>query len=171
MRSDSVSTQEKDIWRTDPVTLRDVVLDREAMERRLMQCPALERIWIFCLLDRTQEAITEGSYLLAESTDRFRPLLALALAYQRQYSWHEAARLHEEALQLARTPAKEAFVRHHIGRRLFEEARFRDAAAEFEWARDLFRSTSKREGLAQASQQALDRAREMTRKAWEEPGK
>ncbi|WP_139186304.1 hypothetical protein [Arthrobacter subterraneus] len=48
-----MSTQEKDIWRTDPVTLRDVVLDREAMERRLMQCPALERIWIFCLLDRT----------------------------------------------------------------------------------------------------------------------
>ncbi|MDQ0823623.1 hypothetical protein QFZ79_001368 [Arthrobacter sp. V4I6] len=94
-----------DIWRTDPATLRDVVLDRAVMEDRLTQCPALERVWILCLLDRPQEAITEGQDLLAGAADRFRPLLVLAQAYQRQYSWHEATRLHEEALRLARTPA------------------------------------------------------------------
>lgn len=150
-----------DIWRTDPVTLRDVVLDREAMEARLTQCPALERVWILCLLDRTGEAITEGKKLLAGSTDRLRPLLVLAQAYQRRYSWHEAARLHEEALRLARTRVREAMVRREIGRRLFDEARYREAAAEFEWARDLYRSTGHRDHLVQACQQALDRAREL----------
>ncbi|MGY2747923.1 hypothetical protein ACVWZ8_005105 [Arthrobacter sp. UYCu723] len=34
----------------------------------------------------------------------------------------------------------------------------RDAAAEFEWARDLYRSTGHRDHLARACQQALDRA-------------
>ncbi|MDQ0853328.1 tetratricopeptide (TPR) repeat protein [Arthrobacter sp. V4I6] len=151
-----------DIWRTDPATLRDVVLDRAVMEDRLTQCPALERVWILCLLDRPQEAITEGLDLLAGASDRFRPLLVLAQAYQRQYSWHEATRLHEEALRLARTPAREALVRRQIGGRLFDEARYREAAAEFEWARDLYRSTGQREHLAQACQQALNRARQLT---------
>jgi len=32
---------------------------------RIRGCPALERVWILCLLDRTQEAITEGLELLA----------------------------------------------------------------------------------------------------------
>lgn len=151
-----------DIWRTDPATLRDVVLDREAMEARLTRCPALERVWILCLLDRTREAITEGLELLAGSTNRLGPLLILAQAYQRQYSWREAARLQEEALQLARTRAREAMVRHQIGRRLFDEARYRDAAAEFEWARDLYHSTTQHEYLARTCQQALDRARELS---------
>lgn len=151
-----------DIWRTDPVTLQDVVVDRAAMEERLIQCPPLERVWILCLLDRTQEAIAEGRELLAGSADRLRPLLVLAQAYQRQYSWHEAARLQEEALRLARTRAREALVRRQIGRRLFDEARYREAAAEFEWARDLYRSAGQREHLARACQQALDRAWELT---------
>lgn len=150
-----------DIWHTDPVTLRDVVLDRDAMETRLTQCPALERVWILGLLDHTQEAIKEGRELLDTSTDRLRPLLVLAQAYQRQYSWHEAARLQEEALRLARTRAREALVRRQIGRRLFDEARYREAAAEFEWARDLYRTTGHREQLVHACQQAMDRAREL----------
>lgn len=154
----------RDIWRTDPVTLRDIVLDRDAMEARLDWCPSLERVWILCLLDRTQEAITEGQELLDASSDRLRPLLLLAQAYQRQYSWHEAARLQEEALRLARTRAREALVRRQIGRRLFDEARYREAAAEFEWARDLYRSTGQREHLVQACQQALDRARALSRR-------
>lgn len=153
--------QEDAIWRTDPATLRDVVLDREAMEDRLTQCPALERVWILCLLDRTREAITEGLKLLAGSVDRLGPLLVLAGAYQRQYSWQEATRLQEEALRLARTRAREALVRHQIGRRLFDEAGYREAAGEFEWARDLYRGTGQREHLAQHCQQALDMAREL----------
>lgn len=161
MTSGSATTP-GDIWHTDPVTLRDVVLDRVAMEARLSQCPALERIWILCLLDRPEEAIREGNKLLEASADPLWPLLLLAQAYRRQYSWHEAARLQEEALCLAHTRAREALVRRQIGLRLFDEARFRDAAAELEWARDLYRSAGQREHLAQACQQALDRARELT---------
>lgn len=151
---------EDDVWTTDPATLRDVVLDTEAMEGRLEDCPALERVWILALLGRTGEAIEEGQALLAASGSRFRPLLVLAQAYQRDYQWHEAARLHEEALRLAHTPAREALVRHQIGRRLFDEARYREAAAEFEWARDLYRTIG-RTRLAGVSLQALERAREV----------
>ncbi len=158
----SGSTQvQSDIWRTDPATLRDVVLDHDAMESRLKECPPLERVWILCLLDRTEEAITEGLGLLGDAADRFRPLLVLAQAYQRKYSWHEAARLHEEALRLARTRAREALVRRQIGRRLFDEARYREAAAEFEWARDLYRTVGQREHLVQECEQALTRARQL----------
>jgi tetratricopeptide (TPR) repeat protein len=149
-----------EIWRTDPSTLRDVVLDRAAMSARLGEYPSLERVWALSLLDRGQQAVTEGRALLAGSTDRFRALLVLAHAYQRQYRWHEAARLQEEALRLARSPAGEALVRYEIGRRFFDEALYRDAAAELEWAYDLYR-TAGRERLARVCLQALERAREV----------
>lgn len=154
-------TAPADIWHTDPVTLRDVVLDCDATETRLTQRLALERVWILGLLDHTQEAIKERRELLDTSTDRLRPLLVLAQAYQRQYSWHEAARLQEEALRLAHTRAREALVRRQIRRRLFDEARYREAAAEFEWVRDLYRTTGHREQLVHACQQTMDRAREL----------
>lgn len=48
------------------------------MEARLTQCPAPERVWILCLLDRTEEAITEGQKLLDASSDRLHPLPLLA---------------------------------------------------------------------------------------------
>jgi tetratricopeptide (TPR) repeat protein len=149
-----------EIWATDPATLRDVVLDREAMQARLEDCTALERVWILSLLGREEEALTEGLALLAASRDRLRPLLVLAQTYQRRYQWHHAARLHEEALRLARTPGTEALVRHQIGRRLFDEARYRDAAAEFEWAHDLYR-TSGRDRLAGLSRRCMNRTREV----------
>lgn len=155
----SVDSKAK-IWRTDPATMRDVLLDHGAAEDRLRECSALERVWILSLLGRDEEAAAAGRRLLAESRARFRPLLVLALAYQRQYQWHEAARLQEEALRLARTRVREALVRHQIGRRLFDEARYRDAAAEFQWAGDLYR-TSGRDRLAEASREAMKRAREL----------
>lgn len=151
------------IWRTDPATLRNVLLDPGAVEDRLQECPPLERVWILTLLGRDEEALAAGRRLLAESPDRFRPLLVLAQAHQRQYQWHEAAHLHEEALRLARTRAREALVRHQIGRRLFDEARYRDAAAEFQWAADLYR-TSGRDRLAEVSRAAMKRARELDAK-------
>ena len=40
------------------------------------------------------------------------------------------AGLQEQALRLVST---------RLGRRLFDEARYRDAAAEFQWAADLYR--------------------------------
>jgi tetratricopeptide (TPR) repeat protein len=149
-----------EIWRTDPATLRDVVLDPGPMEDRLGGCPPLERVWLLSLLGRNQEALDEGRTLLAEWRDRFKPLLVLAQVYQRQYQWHEAARLQEEALRLAATRTREAMARHQIGRRLFHEARYRDAAAEFEWACDLYR-VSGRHHMAEVSWQAMQRAREL----------
>jgi tetratricopeptide (TPR) repeat protein len=151
-----------DFWRTDPATLRDIVVDRAAVEARLTQCSDLERVWILCLLDRTREAIDEGRELLTRSKDRLRPLLVLAQAHQREYNWHAAARLQEEALRLSGTLAREALVRRQIGHRLFDETRYREAAAEFEWARDLYRATGQREHHVEACQQALDRSRELT---------
>lgn len=158
-----MSTEQADAWRTDAVTLREVVLDRPAMEARLTQCPEPERVWILSLLDRTGEAISEGLELLAGARDQLRPLLVLAHAYQREYNWFEAARLHERALRISGTRAREALVRRQIGHRLFNEARYREAAAEFEWARDLYRSTGHREHLVRACQAALDRSRELAR--------
>jgi hypothetical protein len=88
------------IWRADPATLRDVLVDPGAVEDRLQECPPLERVWILSLLGRDEQAVAAGRRLLADSRDRFRPLLVLAQAHQRQYQWHEAAQLHEEALRL-----------------------------------------------------------------------
>lgn len=147
-----------DIWGIDPVGLREVVLDREQMAARLAQCPPLERVWVLCVLDRAGEAVAEGLELLAGAGDRLRPLLVLAQAYQRQDSWLEAARLQEEALRLARTRPREAMVRRQIGLRLLGEGRYGEAAAELEWARDLYRS-ARREHHAEACQHALERAR------------
>jgi hypothetical protein len=158
--SESVASlgNESEVWRLDPATLRDVVVDRSMAESRLDDCPELERVWILSVLGRDHEAVAEGRLLLAHSRDRFSPLLVLAHAYQRQYRWHKAAKLHEEALRVAGTAPREALVRHQIGRRLFDEARYRDAAAEFEWAHDLYR-TAGRERLAEASRHAMLRAR------------
>jgi tetratricopeptide (TPR) repeat protein len=155
-----VGNAESRVWAVDPSTLRDVILDRTAVHQRLNGCPALERVWILSLLGRTEEAIAEGRVLLESATDRIRPLLALAQAYQYAYRWREAASLQEEALQLASSRAMEALVRHEIGRRLFDEARHRDAAYEFEWAHDLYRAVG-REGHAAASRRAWQRAREV----------
>ncbi|WP_240987090.1 tetratricopeptide repeat protein [Arthrobacter sp. Soil736] len=151
-----------EIWRTDPATLRDVVLDRKAVEGRLGGCPPLERVWLLSLLGRDKEALDEGWKLLADAGDRFKPLLVLAQVYQRQYRWHEAAQLQEEALRLASTRTREAMARHQIGRRLFDEARYRDAAAEFEWACDLYRVAGRNQ-MARVSGQAMQRAREVHR--------
>jgi tetratricopeptide (TPR) repeat protein len=149
------------LWRTDPITLREIVLDREALWARLDSCPALERVWILSLLGQPEEAIRAGHALAATARDRLLPLLVLARAYQRQYAWHEAARIHEEALQLAGTRVREAMIRYQIGRRLFDEARYREAAAEFEWARDLYRTSNKPGQMVRTCQDALDRAREL----------
>ncbi|MEO5315430.1 hypothetical protein DC347_13275 [Pseudarthrobacter sp. AG30] len=148
---------EKKMWRTDQGTLLDVVVDRAAMESRLADCTTVERVWLLTLLGRGDEAITEGRGLLETSEDPFNALLVLAHAYQRTYQWRQAARLHEEALRLAHTRTREALVRHQIGRRLFDEGLYAAAAAEFDWAQDLYRHAG-RTRQAETSRQAKDRA-------------
>jgi len=133
-------------WRTDPVTLRHVALSRAALERALAsEIALLDRVRYLALLTRGSAALREGLRLQEDSPDRAELLLVLAQVFRRQHRWHEAAVLQEEALQLATTRLEEANVRHHIGRRLFDEARYRDAAAEFQWASDLYRVSGRQE--------------------------
>jgi tetratricopeptide (TPR) repeat protein len=148
-------------WSTDPATFRDVALDRKGLENALAKgVPPLERIRYLALLDRESEALTEGFRLLDDSPDRGELLLILSQVFQRQYRWHDAAQLQEQALRLASTRVEEAYVRHHIGRRLFDEARYRDAAAEFQWASDLYRVSGEHE-LAEQSRRAMQRSQQV----------
>lgn len=128
------------------------------MKARLGVYPSVERVWALSLLGRWEQAVDEGQLLLAGSKEKFRPLLVLAHARWYQHHWQEAALLQEEALRLARLPAREALVRYEIGRRFFDEGRYRDAAAEFDWASDLYR-TAGHERLARVCKQSLERAR------------
>jgi hypothetical protein len=65
-----------------------------------------------------------------------------------------------EALRLVSTRIRKAIVRHQIGRGLFDEARYRDAAAELEWACVLYR-TAGRNHVEMVSWQARQRAKEV----------
>lgn len=152
------------IWFVDPATLRDVVVDRAAMEARLDACTDLERVWVLSLLGRGEEAVSEAQQLLASATDPFRALLVLAYAYQRLYRWRDAAQVQERALRVARTTFREAQVRHQIGRRLFDEGLFLAAAAEFDWAADLFKAAG-RPRAAGSSYAARDRALKVHRQS------
>ncbi|MET4540526.1 hypothetical protein ABIE37_002313 [Arthrobacter bambusae] len=146
------------LWRTDPTTFRDVAINRESVEAALAgECPPVERVRYLALLGRDTEALDEGFKLLPHTPDRRELLLILAQVNQRQYRWHDAAVLHEKALRTVRSPEEEAYVRHHIGRRLFDEARFRAAADEFQWAADLYRVAGHPE-LAEDNRQAMRHA-------------
>ncbi|WP_223943580.1 hypothetical protein [Arthrobacter sp. StoSoilB20] len=146
------------LWRTDPTTFRDVVVNRRAIEAALAgECPPVERVRYLALLGRDAEALDEGFKLLPHTDDRRELLLILAQVHQRQYRWHDAAVLHERALRTVRSPGDEAYVRHHIGRRLFDEARFRSAADEFQWAADLYRVAGHPD-LAEDNRQAMRHA-------------
>lgn len=145
------------LWRTDPATLRDYIVDAAAARARIPVCPDPEKLWLMTLLGQEEQALEEGFALLESSTEPLELLLVLAGILQRRYRWGDAARLHEQALRLAGTPVREAGVRHQIGLRLFDEALYRDAAAEFQWASDLYRVSGKTEPAA-ASDTAMHRA-------------
>jgi len=127
------------LWRTDPATLRDYIVDAAAAQARIAVCPVPEKPRLMSLLGRAEQALEEGLALVEDSADPLELLLVLAGILQRQYRLREAARLQEQALRLAGSPDSEAKVRHHIGLRLFDEALYRDATAEFQWASDLYR--------------------------------
>lgn len=146
------------IWFVDPVTLQDVVVDRAALESRLEDFAGLDRVWVLSLLGRGEEAVSEAKTLLVSSADPFRALLVLGYAYQRLYRWQDAARAQEKALRAAHTKVREAQARHQIGRRMFDEGLYLAAAAEFDWAGDLFKAAG-RSRAALTSHHARDRAR------------
>ncbi|WP_051442106.1 hypothetical protein [Arthrobacter sp. H14] len=96
----------EEIWRTDPLTLREEVLDRDAMVAGLAEAAPMERVWMLATLGRVAEASDEGDAILREADNRFGPLLLLGYVRLRQFYWAGAASLQEEALQLARTPGE-----------------------------------------------------------------
>jgi len=146
------------IWFVDPATLQDVVVDRAALEARLDGSSDLDRVWVLSLLGRGEEAVSEARALLTSFMDPFRSLLVLGYAYQRLYRWRDAARAQEKALRAAHTRVREGQARHQIGRRLFDEGLYLAAAAEFDWAGDLFKAAG-RSRTALTSHHARDRAR------------
>ncbi|GAA1078659.1 hypothetical protein GCM10023346_49440 [Arthrobacter gyeryongensis] len=128
-----------DVWRTDPATLRDVVLDRAARSYLSHSAPIWNGYGFCACWTRTREAIDEGQELLTRSKDCFRPLLVLAQAHQREYNWNEAAPSRKKhSVFPERAPVRHSC--RQIGHRPFDEARYREAAAEFEWARDFYRT-------------------------------
>ena len=148
------------LWRTDPATLRDYIVDTAAARARIAVCPVPEKLRLMALLGHEEQALEEGLPLLKASADPLEVLLVLAGILQHQYRWVEAARLQEQALRLAGSPGREANVRHHIGLRLFDEALYRDAAAEFDWASDLYRVSGNTDHAA-TSHRAMQRARQL----------
>ena len=148
------------LWRTDPATLRDYLIDSAEARARIAACPVPEKLRLLALLGHEEQALEEGLPLLEHAADPLELLLVLAGVLQRQYRWREAARLQERALRLAGSQEREANVRHHIGLRLFDEALYRDATAEFQWASDLFMASGNPDD-ATASLQAMRRARQL----------
>lgn len=158
----------EDIWCIDASTLREVVLDRNAMLLRLEEAPPLERVWMLAMLGRLEEASREGEDILEHAKNKYRPLLLLAYVRMRQFDWAHAACLQEGALQRTRGPVREAEVRHQIGRRLFEEGRLQDAAKEFQWAYDLLRVNGRPKDVVDMSRLAMERSYTLSRRNWDE---
>lgn len=73
---------------TDPLTLRNIVLDREGTAARLGTCAAPERVWILALLGEHGHAVQEGEALLGPASNRFLPLLVLARRSERHQREH-----------------------------------------------------------------------------------
>jgi hypothetical protein len=153
---DRIST----LWRTDPLTLRDTIMDEPAARARLSVCPLPEKLWLLALLGHEDQALDDGFSGLPGSPHRVEILLVLARIMLGKYRWRDAAQLQEQAFRLVSTRDQEALVRHNIGLRLFNEALYRDAAAEFEWASDLYRASG-HDDPADASHHAMQRAREL----------
>jgi tetratricopeptide (TPR) repeat protein len=149
------------IWRIDETSLHEVLLDPEAALALARQGSPMERIWALRLLEHLDRAASEAEDLLEGAADPFGPLLLLAHIYQCQYRWAETTALQNEALFLSRTPAQEAAVHQHTGRRLLEEGRYQEAAGEFDWAVDLHRTTGGSTAETQLSLHALNLARRL----------
>ncbi|MDR6508388.1 hypothetical protein [Arthrobacter oryzae] len=138
-----------------------MVLDRNAVERAVSNgCPPLDHARFLALLNRETDALQEDFRLLADTPDRMEPLLVLAQVFQRSTAGMKLHSFRRRTFSWPQTRTEEANVRHHIGRRLFDEARYRGAAAEFQWASDLYR-VSGQDQLEERSREARQRAREV----------
>lgn len=154
-------------WHLDSSSLREVVDDGAALEERLAAAGDLERIWLLRLLGRLDEARAAGETVLDEAPqapERWRalPLLADVCAYQEDHV--EAERLQVESLTLASAlgPLQEATVDQYIGKRLFDQALYEQAAQCFVTALRLRRDNGAAAELIESSRMALKRATELS---------
>lgn len=146
-------------WHFDPVTLREVVDDREGALRELTRAEGGDRVWLLRLLGRVDEARSLGEELLAAAADPFRPLLLLADVLCAQQDYDGARSLQERALLLCpENRRREATVRQHIGKRLFDQGSYEAAAQAFAAALALREADGDLDLIA-SSTLALSRAR------------
>lgn len=147
-----------DAWHLDPLTLREVIDNRGALEAALDEATPVDRVWLLRVLGRVDAAVAEGDFLLA-GTSGWRDVLVVAHAYQWRGDFARAAQLQLRALALAETPSRLATTRQHIGRRLFDEGRLTEALLEFEGALAL--RTLIGPALVESSRMAAARVREL----------
>ena len=149
-------------WHIDPETLRDHSDDPEALAVEVETADRADRVWMLRRLGLLDEARTEGIALLGMANDRFRPLLLLADVYRWLDCYDIAAQLQREALTLSAGTRREAVARQHIGKRLFDEGRYSEAASEFELALSLRKEAEASADLIESSRLARSRAVELS---------
>lgn len=153
-------------WRIDPVTLREVVIDRALLTARLHTAAAADRVWLLRILGDLERSAVEGEAVLAGggppgAATRIRPLLLLGHTRSWQRDWERATELHTEALALATGTRWEAAAHQHWGKCLFEQGRYLEAAEEFAAALQARRAAGADPDLVASSTTALDRAHEL----------
>ncbi len=143
-----------------------MVTDRALIEGQLRTATSADRVWLLRLLGHLEQSASEGEALLAASAavprhERIRPLLLVAHTRSWQRAWGRAAELHAEALTLAVDTSREAVVRQHWGKCLFEQERYAEAAEQFRTALRLRQAAGEAADLVESSAIALRRTREL----------
>ncbi len=146
-------------WHLDPVTLRETVDDRAALEYERGVAAPVDRSWLLRVLGRSRAAVVEGQLLLTTAEDPWRLLLLVAHAHHWLGEWVEAARLQDDALRRAVNTPREATTRQHIGKRLLDEGRGAEAVVQLVLALQLREAAGVDADLVRSSRAALLRAR------------
>lgn len=167
------------VFHIDDETLRDVVDDRAAAKRRLaelsdrLDSAALgERVVLLRLLGQLDQA-EELGWIALETTHgdarkRVTATIRLAHVLQWQQRFDEADAMFQQALDLAdvlRDDILRAFAHQHLGKSLYDQARYVEAAHRFRTALRLRRSANAPADQQESSAQALASAQRQRRRA------
>jgi molybdopterin-guanine dinucleotide biosynthesis protein A len=150
-------------WIFDPVTLRDVATDPKKLAAQLHSALPEDRIWQLRMLGRLDEALAEGTALLAAASGASDPwpiLISVAEVYRWRENWAAAEDLQQQAWSLAVTPDRQATTLQQMGKRCFDLADYDGAARFFDLAAVLRPESADPEHV-ESDQLALTRAREV----------
>jgi tetratricopeptide (TPR) repeat protein len=148
-------------WHIDPLTLREVVDNEEGMRELLGSVNELDAVWILRVLGELPEALRRARAALVSNPDTSRAAVLLADILVAGGQFGEAEKLHAKALDIERGTRREATVRQHSGKRLFDQSRYAEAQEQFQIALDLRRAENAAESLIRSSELALARVREL----------